>query len=79
MGIADEIIHVYPIEDAEDHVLELSNEFAILQDGNGADVYYCKCKCGPLINFEGNNLIVIHNSFDGREGVEWVNEILNNE
>jgi len=34
------------------------------------------CHCKPRVETEGLNMIVIHNSFDGREGVEWVNEIL---
>lgn len=35
------------------------------------------CHCEPRIEQEGGNMIIIHNSFDGREGVEQVNEILN--
>lgn len=54
------MIHVTPINDAEDH--DLSN------NGN-------TCKCNPQVLTEGE-LIVIHNSFDGREGVEWANEII---
>ena len=38
--------------------------------------YLCFCK--PEIRNEGENMIAVHNSLDGREGVEWVNEILNN-
>ncbi len=36
--------------------------------------YLCSCK--PEIKIEGENMLIIHNSFDGREGVEWTNEIL---
>lgn len=35
------------------------------------------CHCGPRIEYENGDMIVIHNSYDGREGVEIVNEILN--
>lgn len=37
------------------------------------------CKCGPKVEIvEGSgDLLIIHNSFDGREAVEWVEEILN--
>lgn len=35
------------------------------------------CHCLPEVKNESGNMIVVHNSFDGREGVEWVNEILN--
>lgn len=34
------------------------------------------CPCLPEVKNEGGNMIIIHNSFDGREGVEWANEIL---
>lgn len=34
------------------------------------------CKCEPNIIKENGELIVVHNSFDGREGVEWANDIL---
>ena len=35
------------------------------------------CHCLPEIIYESGNMIIVHNSFDGREGVEWANEILN--
>lgn len=34
------------------------------------------CKCKPVAKEEGDGLIIVHNSFDGREGVEWANEII---
>jgi hypothetical protein len=34
------------------------------------------CKCNPIIESNAE-IIIVHNSFDGREGVEWANEILN--
>jgi hypothetical protein len=34
------------------------------------------CECNPRIKFDAGTIIV-HNSYDGREGVEWVNELLN--
>ena len=56
------MIHVYPLDDIEEHFI------------NGTT-----CKCHPNVIVEPNSdIIVIHNSFDGREGVEWANEILNN-
>ncbi|HYE68381.1 MAG TPA: hypothetical protein VEA58_07195 [Anaerovoracaceae bacterium] len=36
------------------------------------------CHCEPNIIEESGELIVVHNSFDGREGVEVVTELLNN-
>lgn len=35
------------------------------------------CECNPVLKFDAGTLIV-HNSFDGREGVEWANQLLNN-
>lgn len=34
------------------------------------------CKCEPIVEFVNGEMLIIHNSFDGREGVEWVEEIL---
>lgn len=34
------------------------------------------CICNPLVSTEGKNMVCTHNSFDGREGLEWVQEIL---
>jgi len=37
------------------------------------------CECGPTVEFiENGEAICVHNSFDGREGLELANEILNN-
>lgn len=34
------------------------------------------CPCGPRVEVvEGGNMVCIHNSYDGREAVEWANEI----
>lgn len=35
------------------------------------------CPCQPSIEEENGHLIIVHSSFDGREGVEWAQEILN--
>jgi len=36
-----------------------------------------KCPCEPTVELANGNLIIIHNSFDGREGLELAKEILN--
>ena len=36
------------------------------------------CHCLPEVKHESGNMIIVHNSFDGREGVEWAKGILNN-
>lgn len=54
--------HVHPIDDTQEHDTS--------EKGN-------TCHCDPSIIIEPNTeIIVVHNSFDGREGIEWVNEIL---
>lgn len=37
----------------------------------------CDCKCKPKIDVLEDRILIIHNSFDGREAVEWANEIIN--
>jgi hypothetical protein len=57
------MVHVYPLDDIEEHDTS--------DNGN-------TCKCDPQVIIQDNaEIIVVHNSFDGREGVEWANEILN--
>lgn len=36
------------------------------------------CECCPKLIIENGEMIFVHNSFDGREIIEEVNEILNN-
>lgn len=58
----NKMIHVYPINDLEQHDLEGT-----------------QCKCNPQVIIEPNaEIMIVHNSFDGREGVELANEILKN-
>jgi len=55
------VYHIYPVEDLKDHTI----------DGT-------TCECAPVIKQEeSGDLLVIHNSYDGREGLELANEILN--
>jgi len=35
------------------------------------------CECQPRVEHHNGNIVVIHNSYDGREIIEQVNEILN--
>lgn len=34
------------------------------------------CPCGTRVEIENGHPIIIHGSFDGREGVEWAKELL---
>ena len=64
----DSTYHVFPTNDLKEHLLKAF--YPVVGDP------YCPCECNPRLQVEENGLIFIHNSFDGREGVEWVNEIL---
>jgi hypothetical protein len=64
----NKVYHVYPVDDLEEHYLEC------VYPAIGHP--YCPCKCKPKFIEEGDALIIRHNSFDGREGLEWVKEIL---
>ncbi len=55
-------IHVVPVGDVEPHEERYTEGY--------------ECKCDPKIEVVHETILVIHNSFDGREGVEIVNEIL---
>lgn len=66
------IQHVHPVEDISEHDLACTNPI-------GNRNHHCPCRCHPEYKYLDNcNLLVIHNSFDGREGLEWANVILNN-
>lgn len=69
-------LHVYPVNDLREHYLE-SVDSAL--DGFSEDVPpYCPCLCEPRKEKQESGVwLIIHNSFDGREGLEWTNEILN--
>ncbi len=60
-------IHVIPKDDLEEHSTNF--EWRGLMHG-------CFCKCGVRYEIEDQKVIVIHSSFDGREGVEWANALL---
>lgn len=37
------------------------------------------CECGPRLEIENGEMIFIHTSYDGREIIEQVNEILSSD
>lgn len=57
------VIHTYPIDEEKQHELQ--------------HALYPFCKCDPREEVINGTLILHHNSFDGREGLEMANEILN--
>ena len=40
------------------------------------ELHGTQCKCNPKVDFSGEEILVIHNSFDMREIIEQANEIL---
>lgn len=67
----EHVYHVYPKDDLEEHYLECVYP--------AIGYPYCPCKCDPKFKEVEGGLLIVHNSFDGREGVEWTNELLNPE
>lgn len=73
--IEENIWHVYPNNDLKEHITNCDGYNA------GGLKAFCQCECKPehrLVDESGipTGILVIHNSFDGREGLEWANEIL---
>lgn len=64
-----DIYHILPTNDLKIHteVLDIST-----------GVNRCNCECKPTVSFEGDNILIIHNSFDGRENFEPDNVVRNN-
>jgi uncharacterized Zn ribbon protein len=56
------------------HKWEIFHVMPLNDEKEHRDSYICHCI--PEVINEGANMIVIHNSFDGREGVEWAKEII---
>lgn len=66
----EKIQHVVPVNDLKEHIVECI--FPPIGD------LYCNCECKPRIEEAGTGLIVVHNSFDGRENFELDNKIHHN-
>lgn len=65
----ENIVHVVPVNDTEDHLQQC--------DEMPFGPPRCNCKCNPrheLVPPAG--MIVVHDAFDGRLGVEWAKELL---
>lgn len=72
----DNIVHVIPLGDDQEHYEEVV--MVSLPDANLFDeAPVSGCPCGARREASKNGgWIIIHNSFDGREGLEWANQIL---
>lgn len=67
----ENIWHVYPRNDSKEHNLECNYP--------PIGIPLCKCDCEPDWKREKDGIIIVHNSFDRREPLEWAKEILNQE
>jgi len=64
------IWHILPVNDLHPHIDEVKQDCI-----RGI---YCDCPCEPDVREEEGTFFVVHSSFDGREGLEQVEEILKN-
>lgn len=70
---APNIVQVIPLEDEAEHY-----EGVIWGNLGFGDFPVSKCECHHRIETQENGtFIIIHSSFDGREGLEWAKDILN--
>jgi hypothetical protein len=66
----DGYINIVPVNDTKVHVLSVIY--------NDEDKIISLCKCEPRIEIQPNGVaMIVHSSYDGREAMEEVNEILN--
>jgi hypothetical protein len=75
MSLENNIWHIVPVNDLKPHT-EICDGY-----NSGGLKAFCLCDCKPdhrLISKDKIpvSILIIHNSFDGREGIEWANEIL---
>lgn len=74
MPTDDSVFHVVPINDIKPHSISFKLHIGLP---------IALCSCGPTLDaqaeYYGKNITVfIHNSFDGREGIEWAKASLVN-
>lgn len=71
------ITHVTPVADVKIHLEHTCSKL----DGKGevTGEIICMCDCNPRIHqYEDGGVLVVHNSFDGRELFEWDNKVRKN-
>ena len=66
----DHIFYLIPSNDLEEHTEEVIFPIEGLP--------YCNCKCQPTYQFELDGMLVVHNSFDGRENFEYPSLVRDN-
>ena len=68
------IIQVVPENDLLHHSL------TVLKEKDGRDtITTSNCHCRPRFQFEAESIIIIHRSYDLREALEQIHDILNGE
>lgn len=72
----DNVYHVIPMNDLKDHLTESYFPSITRPDHGPSDVPQPYCTCKPKVMRHGDGWVVIHTSWDGREGVEWAKAIL---
>lgn len=69
---APNIVQVIPLDDQSEHY-----EGIVWNDLPFGMEPISRCQCHPTTEYQPNgNFVIIHSSFDGREGLEWATEIL---
>lgn len=69
------IQHVIPIQDIKPHSEHVVYSYQQYMGDRTPD--YCSCSCNPtMIPDDAGGYIFVHSTFDGREAIEEVNEIL---
>lgn len=64
----EKVFHVHPRNDLEEHILKC------VYPAIGSP--YCPCKYNPQFKEEDDSLLIVHNSFDGREVFEQAQEMI---
>lgn len=71
---APKVIQVIPLMDVHEHY-----EGMVWSNLGFGLCPISKCRCLGRTDKEADGrFIIVHNSFDGREGIEWCNKILGN-
>jgi hypothetical protein len=68
---SERVRHVIPLDDPPGH-----DDTSHWEEWPFGPAAVCDCACHPRREYQGDVCIFIHSSFDGREALEWAQEIL---
>ena len=72
-----DIYHIVPINDLQPHTTESVSDYCYTNpEGDLVCEPSCACLCSPKREQENGIWFFVHNSFDGREGLEWARDLL---